>query len=649
MKRAWLASLPDSEEVVRWVWWLASIVALPLAVFSWWTYLQAPSRLSELKPVEGVEIWREALGNQVLDQTTIRDIVRTPPDWSQAQWAPVGLPSFIELGPSVDLPPDAPKLRAWFRIPIPADIEVADSHGRLGLLGYRVQGGAWSVWADGKLIQSNLSDWRIQWNVPLRITVPLGAQEVFLAVPYAEPVGYSVGSMFIGPMDVVDSAWQERNLLYLDLPRFMSIVSLLLMVVAFHLAWSRPKDRIFSLLGFNALIWSISCLQFSFDVTGADALSRWFGSAMDSSINWMVVLGFIFAFELEGMRLPRLSAGLLLYAVVATVVTLPIWEWQKNALLAQQYVNISVLVTGLLFLGWHVFRHPRREGVVTFIALLTHVGLGFHTLQNLTNQTNPDSFYSFPFGVVGLYLAFMYAVGRQTVAALDSAEGHEAELRTRLTEQEQRLSDQHIRLQQLEVARSLNTQRETIMQDLHDRLGSNLTSALLQARKGALSPEEIVLLLQDLADELRHVGESVAQEKRSLNELLAEVRQRVHNRLAHGGIYLIWEVDPKLSLQLSAQDAHHVLAMLSEAIANVIKHAEASQIRVEARRSAQEITLAITDNGKGFNPEAVEPGRGLPGMRNRARAIGAQVRVDAAEPRGTRWRLVLHCQNSQIA
>ncbi|AOW13274.1 hypothetical protein LPB72_06535 [Hydrogenophaga crassostreae] len=641
MKRAWPDSSPDSVAAFRWVWWLAAMVALPMGVFSWWTYLQAPSRLAELKRVEGVSVWHEPLGNRVIDQTTVRDIVRTPPNWQEAHWTPVELPNFIELGHSVELPPDAPKLRAWFRIPIPVDAEGSRSHGRQGLLGFRVQGGAWSVWADGKLIQSNLSDWRIQWNVPLRITVPLGAREVLIAVPYAEPLGYSVGSLFVGPMDVVDSAWQERNVLYLDLPRFMSVMALLLMVVSLHLAWSRPKDRMFALLGFNALIWSVTCLQFSFDVTGFDSLWLWFGSVMDSSINWMVILGFIFAFELESIRVPRLTAVMLLYAVLGTFVTLPVWGWQKSALIAQQYGNIAVMMVGLLVLGWHVIRHPRREGVVIFLALLTHLGLGVHTLLNLTNQTNPDSFYSFSLGVVVLYFAFMYAVGRRTVAALNSTERHEGELKNRLAEQEIRLSEQHVRLQQLEVARRLDTQRDNIMQDLHDRLGSNLTSALLQARKGVLSPDETVLLLQDLADELRHVGGLASQEQRSLNELLAELRQRVQNRLAHGGIYLVWDVDPALGLQLSAQAAQHVLAMLSEAIANVIKHAEAKQIRLEARRQGGEFVITITDNGNGFDPESVEPGRGLPGMHQRTAALGGALQIVVADPRGTVWRLRL--------
>lgn len=610
------------------------LVALPLALFSWWVFLQAPSRLKALTPVSGVEVWHEAVGNFPFNQTALEQLVRTPADWEQADWRPVTLPAFQKLGASIDLPPDAPKLRAWFRIPIPAGPPDGEPHGRLGLLGLRVQGGPWSVWADGQLIQANLSDWRIQWNVPLRVTVPLDARELLLAVPYAQPQGFSVGSMFVGPMDVVDTAWQERNVWHLDLPRFMFAVGLLLMVISFHFAWSRPKERMFLLLGFNALVWSISCLQFSFDVTGNDALASWFGSAMDASIGWTVVLGCLFVFDFEGIKVPRLRLLMVSFAALSTVLTLPIWAWQKNALIAQQYANVALHVTGIAVVAWHVVHRPRREGVVLLLSLLIYLGLGLHTLEYLTNQTRPDSFYSFPIGIVVMYLAFMYAMGRRTVAALNASEQHEAVLQARLAEQERHLAEQHELLQTLEVQRHLTRQHESIMQDLHDRLGSNLTSALLQARTGTLSPQETVLLLQDLADELRHMGKSTASDRRGLNEILAELRQRVQHRLGHGGIGLVWDVDPALPALAGRETGQHLRALLSEAIANVIKHAKARSIRLEARTEDDAVVIVLTDNGQGFDPNAVEHGRGLPGMRQRAQAIGAIVDVRSEPGRG---------------
>lgn len=632
---------PSPALAQRLLWWAVCLVGLPLALFSWWTILQAPARLDELTRVQGVEVWHEPVGGMVFNQPNLTKLVPQAPDWAQAQWQPVTLPNFIELGSSVDLPPDAPKMRAWFRIPVPPPAAGTLAHGRQGLLGLRVQGGPWSVWADGRLIQANLSDWRIQWNVPLRVAIPLDAQEVFLAVPFAQPLGYAVGSIFIGPIDTVDTAWQERSFWYQTLPLLTAGVALLLMVVSFHLAWVRRQEHLFALLGANALVWSISCLQYVYDVTGQDTLTVWFASAVDSSITWGVVLTCIFAFELVGIRAPRLRSFMLVYAVVSTWLTLPVWDWRMNALMAQQYFNVAAYVVGLAVVGWHVVRRPRREGVVMWLAMCAQLALGVHTLENLSNQTNPDSFYSFPLGTVVLYLAFMYAMSRRTVQALETAEHHEVDLRLRLAEQEQRLATQHAQLQQLEVQRSLTIQHETIMQDLHDRLGSNLTSALLQARTGQLSPDETLLLLQDLADELRHMGKTTTAETRSVNDTLADLRQRVQNRLRHGGINLVWDVDPALPALDGPQSSQHLLAMLSEAVANIIKHAQANRITVQAKQRDGAVVIVVSDNGRGFDPHQAEPGRGLPGMHRRAQEMGAVLSLRSEAGLGSQWELAI--------
>lgn len=636
MKPAWLAL--SAETARRTVWWSALLVALPLALFAWWTYLQFPSRLQQLVPLKQVQVWHEDMGQPVFRQDTVTGIVRTPPDWSAMRWQPATLPYVKELGASVDLPPDAPKRRVWLRLAVP---EPGAGQGRLGLLGTRVMGGPWALWVDGQLQQANLSDWRIQWNVPLRVALPLGAKEVLLAVPYADPQGFAVGTLYVGPMDVVDTAWRERNFLHFEMARVMAAVAILMMVLSFQLALMRPHEPAFRLLGINGLVWSISCVQYFFDSTGQDALSVWFGSAVDSSITWTVVMAVIFAFEIEGIAVPWLRSAMVVYAAISTVLTLPMWDWQKNALIAQHYFNVAVFVVGLGVLGWHVLRRPRREGVAMFAALATQLGLGIHTLENLTNQRDPDSFFSFPMGTLVMYLAFMYVMSRRSVLAIDAAGRHEQELRARLDEQERHLAEQHAMLQRLEVERHLVNQHETIMQDLHDRLGSNLTSALLQARSGDLSTQETVLLLQDLADELRHIGKSTAQDSRSLNQILGELRQRVQHRLAHGGIALEWDVDPELPPMSDRETGQHVRAMLSEAIANVIKHAGASRIRLRAWREAGRVLIEVNDNGRGFNPAGIEPGRGLPGMRQRAAALGGELAIESVAGQGTVWRLLL--------
>lgn len=643
MKLALPALSLSPAQAQRALKWALVLFVLPLSLFIAVALLQAP-RSPEVQAIRSVDLWQEPLGPLVFDPATLQTLVSIAPDWSRAQWQPVTLPNSIALGAAIDLPANAPKQRAWFRLQVPPWLaDTAPTRGRLGLMGNRVMGGPWSVWADGQLVQANLANWRMQWNTPLRVMLPLNTREVLVALPHAQAQGYAMGSLFIGPADAIDQAWQARNFWQADAPRAASIVALLLLVMSVTLAFGRRTEPVFALLGANALLWSIVNLQYFYDFTGQDQLSEWFGAAMDVSINWVIVLNLLFAYEFERLPLPRLRVALLLYACASTVITLPLWHWEQNALLAQHYGNVLVYLGGTGVLAWHVLRAPTREGVALLLALVAQFGLGLHGLLALTNQAHPDHIHAFPFGVVTMFLVFMYAISRRTVKALQRSERHQAEQEAQLDKQKERLAAQYAEVQRLEIENRLATQRETLLQDLHDGLGSNLTSALLQARGGALSGDNTLLLLQDLADELRYLSQSAVSTQRGLNDLLAELRQRIQHRLTHGGIQLIWAVAPKLpEVHRAAAGAdQHLRALLSEAIANVIKHAQATRIRLSAAVLDGAVVIEMVDNGQGFAPAEVELGRGLPGMRQRAQTLGARLSIDALPGQGCRWRLSL--------
>lgn len=645
MKRVRQVLSPSPAQARQLLHWAVVLFVLPLALFVGVVMMLGRPH-PQVLPVQTAELWQEPLGNVVFGADNLASIVQTAPDFSQAKWQRVALPNTIELPASADLPPDAPKVRAWFRIRVPPELLGANSPpGRLGLMGNRVMGGPWAVWVDGRLVQANLADWRIQWNTPMRAMLPLDAAEILVAVPYAQVQGYAVGSMLIGSADAIDQAWQLRNFWQADAPRAASLVALLLMLMSFHLAISRRKEPVYALLSVNALLWTVANLQFFYDFTGQDRLSLWFGAAMDVSINWVIVFNLLFAYEYERIRVPRLRAALVMYGCAATVLTLPLWHWDKAAMLAQHLLNTVVYVGGLSVLLWHVYRTPTREGVALSLSLVAQLALGVHNLLFLSSQTHPDQVFTFPFSVVLMFLAFMYVTSRRTVLALNTAERYQADLETQLADQKQRLAAQHASMQRLEIENHLANQRETLLQDLHDGLGSNLTSALLQARSGKLTQDAALLLLQDLTNELRNLSKSTVADQRSLNDILAELRQRVQHRLSHGGIELVWDVAPCLpALHRSDQQAtagQHLRAMLSEAIANIIKHAQATQIRVGAQVQGGVVAISISDNGCGFHPDDADAGRGLPGMRQRAQAVGAQLRIKSSPTHGCQWRLEL--------
>lgn len=81
--------------------------------------------------------------------------------------------------------------------------------------------------------------------------------------------------------------------------------------------------------------------------------------------------------------------------------------------------------------------------------------------------------------------------------------------------------------------------------------------------------------------------------------------------------------------------------VIQEALANVIRHASARQVRVELRRDAEAVELTIRDDGVGFDPQAVERRSrrsahfGITAMRQRVESLGGSCWIESAPGQGT--------------
>jgi signal transduction histidine kinase len=90
-------------------------------------------------------------------------------------------------------------------------------------------------------------------------------------------------------------------------------------------------------------------------------------------------------------------------------------------------------------------------------------------------------------------------------------------------------------------------------------------------------------------------------------------------------------------LLLDRDPATALFRILQEALTNVARHAQASQVRVDLEGRADEVVLVVQDNGVGITPEQIADRHslGLIGMRERARFWGGQVTFEGAAGRGT--------------
>jgi signal transduction histidine kinase len=173
-------------------------------------------------------------------------------------------------------------------------------------------------------------------------------------------------------------------------------------------------------------------------------------------------------------------------------------------------------------------------------------------------------------------------------------------------------------------------------------VGSSLITALAMVERRPMPPQEVAQMLRECLDDLRMVIESMEPAGQDLGLLLGSLRHRLGKRLVLAGLQVDWDVGPLPQLAwLQPTDALQFLRLLQEALTNVIKHAQATQLRVGIHHDDKDIVVRVEDNGRGMDVRHRGNGHGLLNMASRARRMGGRLAVDSAPGLGTRVILQL--------
>ena len=190
------------------------------------------------------------------------------------------------------------------------------------------------------------------------------------------------------------------------------------------------------------------------------------------------------------------------------------------------------------------------------------------------------------------------------------------------------LADSHAKLRAIEHKQTLEQERQRLMQDMHDGLGSSLISALRVVEHNKMDASELADVLKGCIDDLKLAIDSMEPVDDNLLLLLATLRFRLGPRLENTGIKLIWQVEkiPAL-LWLDPKNALHILRILQEAFANIIKHTSATEVRLATMSEGDAVVVTVSDNGPGFDIDHAlkSGGMGLSGQKSRAVALGGEV------------------------
>lgn len=226
-----------------------------------------------------------------------------------------------------------------------------------------------------------------------------------------------------------------------------------------------------------------------------------------------------------------------------------------------------------------------------------------------------------------------YVLQRRFVSSLRAQARSRQALEEALAARSRELEARYQDLQRSEQLRVAAQERERLLQEMHDGLGSQLLMAKLGARQG-MDTDTLVALLDDCIAEMRLTIDAMTVDDGDLGLLLANVRHRLQDRLRSAGLQLEWQLQdtPHLPRLMGAQ-GRDLVRIVQEALSNVLHHAQASRVRFATRvvDDGGTVLLSIGDDGKGLRRHARE-GQGLKGMRKRAERIGAQISWREVDP-----------------
>jgi two-component system sensor histidine kinase UhpB len=194
------------------------------------------------------------------------------------------------------------------------------------------------------------------------------------------------------------------------------------------------------------------------------------------------------------------------------------------------------------------------------------------------------------------------------------------------------------------AARALMAQEEErrrIAHELHDEIGQQLTSLLLQLKTviAATPPElrdELELareITREALDQLRQIASDLRPD--TLAELgLVSALRALTSRIGELAPLQVERTLPDRLPPLSHEQELVLYRVAQESLTNVIRHAQASRVVVSIALADEAVLLAVIDDGLGVNG-AREAG-GIRGMRERALLVGGQLELYSPAEGGTR-------------
>jgi ligand-binding sensor domain-containing protein/signal transduction histidine kinase len=216
-------------------------------------------------------------------------------------------------------------------------------------------------------------------------------------------------------------------------------------------------------------------------------------------------------------------------------------------------------------------------------------------------------------------------------------------------------------LELLEQQHAVEKERSRIARDMHDNLGASLTEILVLTtltRNARDNPAQVESQTDRIAtvagrvnDSLHGIVWAINPKNDSLDRLASYLFEHAQGFLETASIRCRLDVPAVLpKIPLSSEVRHNVFLAAKEALNNVVKYAEASEVVIRLRLEPSALCISITDNGRGFVvKESDASGNGLQNMKKRMETVGGRFEIESSPGNGTRIHLQIPIKSRSVS
>lgn len=478
---------------------------------------------------------------------------------------------------------------------------------------------------------------------PQLVTLPAaairpGINEIAIRLESAKIYTLGVSRMEIGPETAIRDIYDWR---YVTQFQGVLVSNSMLGVLALFsiLLWLRRQQDV--TLGWLALLgslWFVRNLRYYYETPPVPIDLYW--HVQINLIFAMMAVFYCFAarfLDIHNRALwTRVSLGIGATAIISQLILTSLGISDVVSHLLVIPLSLAILVA----FGRAAVINPRPENIAMFTASTMGVASAIHDFGMGMRAWTGTHFALLPYAGVIIFLVFAFALGRRLLDALGTVENLNVILEDRVAAATSELERTQKHIRQLEVAVALEQERERIMREMHDSVGSNLISALAIAEHGDAPASTVSTLKRSLTD-LRIAVDSLEQVDGDITPLLASFRHRMEPDLKAAGWRFIWQVEDVPTLAwLDSGNALHILRILQEALSNALTHSGGNCITFGSRPSERAalpgIAITIADNGIGRRGNgSATRGKGQANMLARAKALNADLAIAEGDDGGT--------------